>query len=144
MPFTTPRRCPITDTLELVGERWSLLVLREVFLGMHRFAEIVANIGAPRDVLTKRLRTLEAAGVLERRLYQQRPERFEYHLTEAGRDLEPVLVGLREWGVRHLADPPAAHEFLHTCGHEALAAIVCAHCGEQLSARVAVEWPARC
>src|ERR1700761_2047816 len=75
MPFTTPRRCPITDTLELVGERWSLLILREAFLGVHRFAEIAANIGAPRDVLTKRLRSLEAAGVLERRGGHERPAR---------------------------------------------------------------------
>lgn len=141
MPSTVPRRCPITDTLVLVGERWSLLVLREVFLGVHRFAEIAANIGAPRDVLTKRLRSLEAAGVLERRPYQQRPERFEYHLTDAGRDLEPVLVSLREWGIRHLADSPSSPEFLHTCGHETLAATVCTHCGGPLSARDAVEWP---
>jgi DNA-binding HxlR family transcriptional regulator len=110
---------------------------------VHRFAEIAANIGAPRDVLTKRLRTLETAGVLERRPYQRRPERFEYHLTAAGRDLEPVLVGLREWGIHHLADSPSSPGFRHSCGHDALAATVCAHCGEPLSVRVAVDWPAK-
>ena len=142
MPFTTPRRCPITDTLELVGERWSLLILREAFLGVHRFAEIAANIGAPRDVLTKRLRSLEAAGVLERRAYQQRPERFEYHLTAAGRDLEPVLIGLREWGRRHLADPPPSPTMPHECGHDVPTAVVCADCGAALPALIAVTRPA--
>lgn len=138
MPFTPPRRCPITDTLELVGERWSLLILRETFLGVHRFAEIAANIGAPRDVLTKRLRSLEAAGVLERRPYQRRPERFEYHPTAAGRDLEPVLIGLREWGRRHLTDPPPSPTMPHECGHDVPAAVVCADCGEPLPALIAV------
>jgi DNA-binding HxlR family transcriptional regulator len=137
MPFTTPRRCPITDTLELVGERWSLLILREVFLGAHRFAEIAANIGAPRDVLTRRLRSLEAAGVLQRQPYQQRPERFEYHLTESGRDLEPVLIGLREWGRRHLADPPPSPIMAHECGHAVPTAVVCVDCGDPLPPIVA-------
>jgi len=137
MASTTPRRCPITDALELVGERWSLLILREVFLGAHRFAQIAANIGAPRDVLTRRLRSLEAAGVLERRPYQQRPERFEYHLTASGRDLEPVLIGLREWGRRHLPDPPPSPEMAHECGHDVPTAVVCADCGDALPALVA-------
>jgi len=132
MTDVQPRACPIAGTLDVVGERWSLLVLREVFLGVRRYAGILANTGAPRDVLTKRLRSLEAAGILERHRYQDRPPRFEYHLTPAGRALEPVLVGLREWGLRHLKDPPAAPPFLHTCGPDSATRVVCAQCGEPL------------
>ena len=133
MPSNQPRACPIARTLDLVGERWSILVLREAFLGVRRFADIAANTGAPRDVLTKRLRSLEAAGILERRAYHDRPPRFEYHLTPAGKDLEPVLIGLREWGTRHLADPPPTPRFLHTCGADVETRVVCAACGEPLS-----------
>ncbi|MDD1058868.1 helix-turn-helix transcriptional regulator [Streptomyces cocklensis] len=127
-----PRACPIADTLDLVGERWSLLVLREVFMGVRRFADIQANTGAPRDVLTKRLRSLEAGGALERHRYLERPPRFEYHLTPAGQALEPVLIGLREWGLRYLPDPPPAPRFLHTCGADVVTRVVCDACGEPL------------
>jgi DNA-binding HxlR family transcriptional regulator len=132
MTDVQPRACPIAGTLDLIGERWSILVLREVFMGVRRYAGIQANTGAPRDVLTKRLRSLEAAGVLERHRYQDHPARFEYHLTGAGRALEPVLIGLREWGLRHLQDPPPAPRFLHTCGADVQTRVVCAECGEPL------------
>ncbi|MFF4243430.1 winged helix-turn-helix transcriptional regulator [Streptomyces sp. NPDC001822] len=132
MPEARPRACPITETLDLVGERWSLLVLREVFMGVRRYAGIHANTGAPRDVLTKRLRSLEASGILERRRYQDRPPRFEYHLTSAGQALEPVLIGLREWGLRYLENPPPAPRFLHTCGADVETRVVCAECGDPL------------
>ncbi|MFE1930524.1 winged helix-turn-helix transcriptional regulator [Streptomyces sp. NPDC059474] len=132
MTDVQPRACPIAGTLDLVGERWSLLVLREAFLGVRRYADIRANTGAPRDVLTKRLRSLEAAGILERRRYQDRPPRFAYHLTAAGQALEPVLIGLREWGIRHLQDPPPTPRFLHTCGADVETRVVCAACGEPL------------
>ncbi|WP_329042697.1 helix-turn-helix transcriptional regulator [Streptomyces sp. NBC_00178] len=132
MTEVQPRACPIAGTLDLVGERWSLLVLREVFMGVRRYAGIHANTGAPRDVLTKRLRSLEAAGILERRRYQDRPPRFEYHMTPAGQDLEPVLIGLRGWGLRHLENPPPAPRFLHTCGADVETRVVCAGCGDPL------------
>ena len=74
----------MATALEVIGEKWSLLVVRELALGVHRFDRIARNTGAPRDILTARLRRLEAAGVLEKRRYQERPERFEYHLTAAG------------------------------------------------------------
>ena len=93
--------CGIADALEVVGDRWSLLVLREVALGVHRFAAIQAKTGAPRAVLTARLRKLESEGVLARQRYSERPPRDEYLLTDAGRALLPVLVALREWGERH-------------------------------------------
>jgi DNA-binding HxlR family transcriptional regulator len=92
------RPCPIAAGLELVGERWALLVVRELALGAHRFTDIVAGTGAPRDRITARLKALTEAGVVERRQYQTGPDRFEYHLTESGRALLPVLDALLVWG----------------------------------------------
>jgi DNA-binding HxlR family transcriptional regulator len=92
------RPCPIAAGLEVVGERWALLVVREVALGAHRFTGIVAGTGAPRDRVAARLKALTEAGVIERRQYQSGPDRFEYHLTESGRALLPVLDALLAWG----------------------------------------------
>src|ERR1700733_1007131 len=99
-----PRPCSIARTLDLVGEKWALLAVREVFLGNRRFAEIVRRTGAPRDTMAARLRTLVGAGILERRQYSEHPARFEYRLTSAGRDLYPVILTLMRWGDRYLAD----------------------------------------
>jgi len=95
------RICSIANTLELVGDKWSLLVLRELSLGVHRFNDIQRQTGAPRDRIADRLRSLEQSGLLERRQYSEHPPRFEYWLTGAGRDLGPVLDSLRVWGERH-------------------------------------------
>ena len=100
-----PRNCSVARTLEVVGDRWSLLVIREALLGAHRFDQMQRGTGAPRDILAARLRKLVETGVLERRRYQERPPRFEYHLTEAGRDLHPVITALRQWGDRHVTSP---------------------------------------
>ena len=97
-----PRACPIADALGVVGERWSLLVLRELCFGVHRFNDIQANTGAPRETLALRLRKLEESGVIERHRYSDHPPRDEYVLTPAGQDLVPVLKALREWGERHV------------------------------------------
>src|ERR1700743_3122140 len=102
-----PRICSIADALEVVGERWSLLVLREISFGVHRFTDIQVNTGAPREPLALRLRKLEEAGVIERRQYSDHPPRDEYLLTPAGRELTPVLTALREWGERHVTPAPA-------------------------------------
>src|ERR1700744_143977 len=96
-----PRVCSIADALDVVGERWSLLILREINLGVHRFKDIQVNTGAPRETLALRLRKLEEAGVIERRRYCDHPPRDEYVLTAAGRDLGPALLALRQWGERH-------------------------------------------
>src|SRR5450432_4676864 len=98
-----PRACSVARTLEIVGEKWALLAIREVFLGDRRFDEMVRRTGAPRDTLAARLRTLVAAGILERRPYSDHPARFEYFLTEAGRDLYPVILTLMAWGDKYLA-----------------------------------------
>lgn len=125
------RQCSVARALELVGSKWTLLIIRELLLDTHRFDEIVRFTGAPRDILTARLRSLEAEGVIERVRYEQRPERFEYHLTPLGRSLGSVIATLREFGDRHLADesgPPAT--FLHSCGHDYHPALACRACGE--------------
>ena len=92
------RPCSMAAALEILGERWSLLAVREISYGVHRFARIAAYTGASRDMLADRLRKLEAAGLVERRQYSEHPPRFEYHLTEAGRDLFPVMLALQVWG----------------------------------------------
>jgi DNA-binding HxlR family transcriptional regulator len=131
-----PRTCSIARTLEIVGEKWALLAIREVFLGDRRFDEMVRRTGAPRDTLAARLHTLVDAGVLERRQYSDKPARFEYWLTEAGKELYPVILTLMRWGDRYLAGrdgPPLVLE--HRCGHRLVAELVCQACGEHLDPR---------
>jgi len=128
-----PRVCSVARTLDIVGEKWALLAIREVFLGNRRFDEMVRCTGAPRDTLAARLRTLVNAGILERRQYSEHPTRFEYFLTEAGKDLYPVILMLRQWGDKHLAGeegPPAT--FTHRCGSALHAALVCEFCGDPI------------
>lgn len=113
------RACSAAAALQLVGEKWSLLVVRELLFGVRRFDAIARNTGAPRDRLTARLRTLEEAGIVSRRAYQERPIRYEYHLTEAGADLAPVLFALFSWGDKWLFDePPVALHHRGPDGHE--------------------------
>jgi DNA-binding HxlR family transcriptional regulator len=95
---TGPRVCGIADALSIVGDRWALLVLRELGFGVHRFNDIQANTGAPRDSLATRLRQLEEAGLITRRRYSEHPPRDEYLLTDAGTALGPSLNELRIWG----------------------------------------------
>ena len=96
--------CSIAGALEVIGDRWTLLVLREVFLRNRRFEDIQRRLGVARNVLTDRLGRLVDDGVLERVRYQERPERFEYRLTDKGLDLWPVLVSLMQWGDKHRGD----------------------------------------
>jgi DNA-binding HxlR family transcriptional regulator len=99
------RPCPIAAALELVGERWALLVVREVALGRTRFSDIVAGTGAPRDRIAARLKALESAGVVVRSPYQSSPTRYEYRLTASGEALVPVLDALLAWGKVHAVSP---------------------------------------
>jgi DNA-binding HxlR family transcriptional regulator len=131
-----PRPCSIARTLDIVGEKWALLAIREVFLGNRKFDEMVRQTGAPRDTLAARLRTLTGAGILERRPYSEHPARFEYYLTDAGRDLYPVIVTLMRWGDQYLAgDDGPPQVILHHCGHELTAQVICQACGEALRPR---------
>jgi DNA-binding HxlR family transcriptional regulator len=99
------RPCPIAAALEVVGERWALLVVREIALGATRFSDIVRGTGAPRDRIAARLKTLTSAGVITRVPYQSAPQRDEYRLTDSGRALIPVLDALLSWGKDHAVDP---------------------------------------
>jgi DNA-binding HxlR family transcriptional regulator len=131
------RPCSIAAALEVVGERWALLVVREVSLGNHRFSEIARGTGAPRDRLSARLTALVAAGILERRPYSTTPPRSGYHLTAAGRDLLPVLQGLLQWGDRWVAPEPPV-QLRHAEGpdgdHPLDAEWTCRTCGEPVHA----------
>jgi DNA-binding HxlR family transcriptional regulator len=99
------RPCPIAAALGLVGERWALLVIREIALGATRFGDIVAGTGAPRDRIAARLKTLETAGIVVRTPYHEGPVRYEYRLTESGDALMPVLDALLEWGRQYAVAP---------------------------------------
>jgi DNA-binding HxlR family transcriptional regulator len=126
-----PRVCSIDAALKLIGEKWALLALREIALGQHRFDDIACNTGAPRDILAARLKSLEAAGVVQRTLYQERPARHEYHLAEAGEQLFGILHAIRDWGDRFVRDDPEnIVNFRHSCGAKLRLEIRCAACGE--------------
>lgn len=129
-------QCSVARTLEVVGEWWTMLVIREAFNGVRRFDDFQSRLGIARNVLAARLQSLVDHGVLERRQYQDRPPRCEYRLTEKGRDLYPVLVAMLSWGDRWTAGPEGPPiRLTHECGHEPDAKLVCGHCGEKLDAR---------
>ena len=100
------QNCSIARALEVVGERWTLLIIRDVLLGLHRFDEFQESLGIARNVLTDRLNRLVEEGIFERVRYSERPERFEYRLTQKGRDLNVALAALRQWGDEYLTDRP--------------------------------------
>ena len=128
----TARACSIAAALGILGEKWSLLVVRELALGVHRFDEIQRNTGAPRDVLASRLRRLEESGVLERRLYQERPVRHDYHLTAAGNELRPILLAISQWGERWTPQVNVA-EWVHSCGEVVDVTHTCRACGGEVT-----------
>jgi DNA-binding HxlR family transcriptional regulator len=121
--------CPLARSLEVVGERWTLLIVRDLFFGVHRFGELVTHLDIPRAVLSARLASLVESGLVERRPY--RAGRDEFHLTARGRELWPVLHGLMEWGDRHSPAPGGPRRlFLHAaCGSELTATGGCPACG---------------
>jgi DNA-binding HxlR family transcriptional regulator len=123
--------CSIAQSLEIVGEWWTLLVLRNVMLGQRRFEEIQTNLGIARNILSDRLGTLVEHAVLDRVKYQDAPERFEYRLTQRGRDLFPVIVALMHWGDEHAAPNGPPMVLKHECGATE-SVLVCASCGEPI------------
>jgi DNA-binding HxlR family transcriptional regulator len=133
----TNESCSVARTLEIIGERWTMLVLREAFFRVRRFEEFQRNTGAARNILSDRLRRLVEHGILERRQYQDHPPRFEYRLTERGVDLYPVLISLMRWGDKHVpgeSGPPVVLEHL-TCGKPTTPTMTCSECGEPVLAR---------
>ena len=130
------QNCSIARALEMVGERWTLLIVRDVFLGVRRFDDLQRSLGVSRGILAERLDRLVESGILERRLYQERPERHEYRLTEKGRDLWPVTVALLKWGDRYYAEDGPPRLILHRdCGGEITERLRCAKCGADVSSR---------
>jgi len=134
--------CSVARSLEVLGERWTLLVIRDVFNGKRRFDEIQEDLGVARNVLATRLARLVEEDILEKRRYQERPPRYEYFLTEKGIELWPVMISMMHWGDRYLADegPPVV---IHhkDCGGEVDGRGYCERCGERLTARDAYAGP---
>ncbi|WP_210495725.1 helix-turn-helix domain-containing protein [Patulibacter sp. SYSU D01012] len=126
--------CSVASALEVVGERWTLLIVRDLLLGLRRFDELQADLGVARNVLQARLELLVAHGVVERRPYQERPPRHEYRLTPKGEDLAPVLHALMRWGDAHAprpGGPPVLVEH-RGCGGAVDAHWRCSRCGRDL------------
>lgn len=134
MPFRpfADQNCSIAGAAAIFGDRWTLLVLRELLLGRRRFSEIQRNTGAAPNILSDRLRLLVDHGLLVKRRYREHPESHEYVMTASGRDIGPVLAAILTWGDRHAAPPDGPPRVLvHTgCGHDAHPVLQCSHCGE--------------
>ena len=129
--------CSVARTVDILGDWWTPLVVREAYLGTRRFDGFQRNLGIGRNILTQRLTRLVDEGILVRRPYQDRPVRHEYVLTDKGRDLFGVIAAMKTWGDRWLAGdegPPLTYH--HTrCDHDMDAEVVCSHCGERLEVR---------
>ncbi len=129
--------CSLARTLSVVGDRWTLMVLRDCFLGVRRFDEFEKRLGITRHLLADRLKKLVEADVLIKVPYQERPPREEYRLTEKGLDLHTVILALVHWGDKHMADERGA-PVLHrhkSCGQIMRPVVVCSECGEPVTAR---------
>ena len=132
--------CSIARSLELVGERWSLLVIREIFHGRRKFSEMQRSLGVARNVLTARLQRMVDEEILERRPYSDKPERYEYFLTEKGLDLWPVMIALMQWGDKYEPRPegrPSIVVHKGECGGEIDDRRICTRCGKALTVREA-------
>jgi DNA-binding HxlR family transcriptional regulator len=134
---TIDRSCPVARSLSLVGDRWTLLLILEVFLGSRRFEEFEALLGISPHLLSRRLARLVEEGILEKRAYQQRPVRHEYRLTDKGRDLFPVILALMQWGNRWTLDAATPPTALHhkSCDHAIEPQVICSECGDALRPR---------
>ncbi|HEX8854819.1 MAG TPA: helix-turn-helix domain-containing protein [Thermoleophilaceae bacterium] len=128
--------CSIARSLEVIGERWTMLILRDCFVGVRRFDDFQRSLGIARNVLSTRLQRLVDAGILEKRAYEERPVRYEYRLTAKGKDLWPVLMTLSQWGDRYESEAGAPWVFEHRgCGGQVDAHLCCDRCGEPLDPR---------
>lgn len=128
--------CTVARTIEVVGDTWALMILREMFLGSRRFDDLQRLTGASPLILSRRLKRFEAERIIERRLYSERPPRHEYRLTRKGRDLWPVIISLKQWGDQWL-DPkgPRPVTLEHTsCGERSEPSLVCSACGDPIDA----------
>ena len=131
------QQCSIAAALEILGERWTLLVMRDVLLGRRRFGDIRNHLGVAPNILSDRLQTLVEHGLLERRPIAGEHDAFDYVPTRKGADCNPVLVALLQWGDRHATpDGGPPRVLVHTaCGHDAEPRLHCSHCGEPVKGR---------
>ncbi len=129
------QNCSIASALEVIGERWTLLVIRELFLGTRRFDDFQRNLGIARNVLQARLERLAEEGVVSRTPYQERPARYEYRLTDKGIDLWPVLQTMRLWGDKHTPGEPPVLVRHRECGGVVDERLSCDRCGAPLGPR---------
>jgi DNA-binding HxlR family transcriptional regulator len=128
--------CSVAQCLEVVGEWWSMLILRDVFLGVTRFDDFQERLGISRNILNQRLNHLVETDVLEKVGYSDHPPRYDYRLTAKGRDLWPVLTAMRQWGDKHAAPHGPPLRIVHkACGKVSEAVLTCSKCGERLNAR---------
>jgi DNA-binding HxlR family transcriptional regulator len=133
--MTDQTLCPVARAESVVGDRWTVLILRELFMRMHRFEEIQAQTGATPQMIAARLKKLEADGVVARRVYNKRPLRHEYHLTDKGEAFYPVILALRAWGETWCKSPREGRALNYThrvCGKPAGLGPVCRSCGKPL------------
>ena len=135
--------CSVAKALEVIGERWSLLIVRAVMHGNRRFGEIQESLGIARNVLSARLQRLVDEEILERRAYQESPPRYEYFLTEKGLALWPALIALLNWGDRYSPDPEGPRRLIvhKECGGTVSERGICESCGKLLTARDAKQVP---
>ena len=127
--------CPISRAESVVGDRWTVLVLRELFMGSHRFDDIQAQTGGTPQMVAARLKSMEADGIIARRAYSERPKRYEYHLTEKGDAFYSVILALRAWGETWCKSPEEGLAVVYThriCGESAGLGPLCVHCGQPL------------
>jgi len=128
--------CSVAQCLEVVGEWWSMLIIRDAFMGVTRFDDFQRRLGISRNILQQRLVSLVDAGVLRKEPYSERPLRHEYRLTEKGVDLWPVLTAMRQWGDRYAAPDGPPIEVVHkSCGQVAVGRLICERCGEPMGPR---------
>jgi DNA-binding HxlR family transcriptional regulator len=128
--------CSVAQCLEVVGEWWSMLIVRDAFLGVRRFDDFQSRLGISRNILNQRLAHLVKEGVFAKVPYSEHPPRYEYRLTDRGRDLWPVLTTMREWGDRHAAPNGPPLEVVHTsCDQSAHTVMTCSECGEPFGPR---------
>ncbi len=126
--------CSVARTLEHIGERWTFMVLRDAFYGVRRFDDFQASLGVARNILTKRLTKLVDAGIMRKKRYQEHPSRYEYRLTEKGRDLVPVLTSLLAWGDKWETENEPPVRLIHTtCDNVMHSQGVCSECGGEIN-----------
>lgn len=129
--------CSMARTISVIGERWTLMILRDCFLKVRRFEDFERSLGITRHLLADRLRKLVTSGVLRKQAYSERPKRYEYRLTEKGLDLYPIMMAVVHWGDTHMAGAkgrPLLHEHI-ACGHAFDPVMTCSHCRSEITAR---------